>query len=338
MLVSFSGCSGCLRRPPAGVSEDPCGQVELTRPHSDGDTIELAALQDFSRCDGPVLRDDEVADESEYEAASDGHVFFDADGALRMIYSGDIEGFAGPKLATGTDWDIWEREGAVMAPAGEDDPDRYKETPFYRVASDGTHQLFYIGYPEEEEYQSQIYLATSDTLEGPYVRTGDPVVPRGEQDGKDVYLMTSPSVVEHEGELFMVYLAWNDSPRRVDTVWVMAATSSDDGYTWGDIREVEVPVGMEGQITKGPDGKFYATSMRGYERTEAIFLARADHPLGPYEDLPDPLLVKEGRPWEIHEANAPQVAFDPETRTAYLFYVGASYLFGWWVMLAKTAY
>ena len=332
-----SGCSGCLSSPPEGIEEDPCNQDERPADERD-DPIAFSALQHFERCNGPVLRDDENDDDSHYETASDGHVFIDEQGRLSMVYSGDVGGHIAPKFARGSDWDSWERLGPMMATAKEGDVDLFRETPFYRLAEDGTHQLFYIGYADEKEYKSQIYLAESNTIEGPYVRTGEPVIKRGMQAQRDVYLMTSPSVVSHEGELFMVYLAWNNNPDKVSEVWVMAATSSDDGRTWSDIREVDVPVGMEGQITPGPDGFYYATSLSEYDRTEAIYLARAPHPLGPYEKLPEPVLIKEGKPWEVHESNAPQIVFDETTRTAYLYYVGASYLFGWWTLLAQARY
>ena len=327
------GCPEGLQRPPEGVASDPCPSIAASEAAPDA-PLGLEALANWQRCDGPVLRDPVPG----YEVASDGHVFRDAEGTLRMIYSGDLDDQITPKLATGQDWDQWTRQGPLFAPAQEGDPDRFKETPFYRLAEDGTHQIFYIGYPTEEAYEAQIYLAESDRLEGPYERRAGPVIVRGQQAGHKVYLMSSPSVVEHEGELLMTYLAWDDDPDSVTEVWVMGARSVDDGRTWTDIQEVDAPVGMEGQITPGPDGLYYATSMHGWEDTEAIFLARAEHPFGPYETLEEPALIKAGAPWEVHEANAPQLAFDPNTRTAYLYYVGASYLYGWWVLMAQTRY
>ena len=150
--------------------------------------------------------------------------------------------------------------------------------------------------------------------------------------------MTSPSVVEHEGTLHLVYLAWNASPDEVSEVWVMGATSTDDGRSWSGIHEVEVPIGMEGQLTKGPDGAFYATATSAAGNSEGVVLARATAPFGPYEVLPAPALVKEGAPYEVHEANAAQLSFDEQNRTAYLYYVGADYDEGWWIMLATTRY
>ncbi len=67
--------------------------------------------------------------------------------------------------------------------------------------------------------------------------------------------MTSPSIVEDEGTLYMMYCAWNDFPN----LWIYGAIS-DDGKTWELVGEVSVPSCMEGSLTKGPDGHFYTVA------------------------------------------------------------------------------
>ena len=321
------GFNGCACGPSADCVED-VGQP--------GDSIPLAHLQCWIRHGEPVLRDPVPADN--YEVASDGHVFHDDTGTLRMIYTGDTDGFPSIKLATGTSWDVWSVEATLIAGIGPSGSDQFHETPFYRRSADGKHQIFSIGYADEETYRSQIFLAEADALEGPYTSTALPVVARGVQDGREVYLMTSPSVVEHEGVLHLVYLAWNNSPELVSEVWVMGATSVDEGRTWDDFHAVDVPIGMEGQLTRGPNGQFYATAATVVDGVEGVFLSRAETPFGPYETLASPILVKQGGQYEVHEANAPQITFDEDTRTAYLYYVGADYAEGWWILLATTQY
>ena len=47
-----------------------------------------------------------------------------------------------------------------------------------------------------------------------------------------------------------------------------------------------------------------------------------------------PILVLEGPPYERDEIIAPQLTIDPVTEKQYLYYTGADYQTGWWVMLA----
>ena len=282
--------------------------------------------------DNPVYRDFIL--EEAYEVASDPHVFFDDAGELAMIYTGDVGGVSGIKLAKGTAWSNWRSETALLFEAGPSGHDVSKETAFYRKAASGKHQLYYIGYPDETSYEAEVYLAEADALEGPYVQLAKPVVPRGLMAGKDVYCITSPSIVEHEGVLYMVFIGWNASPHNVTEVWILGATSTDEGHSWSEFQEVETRIGMEGQVTKAPDGSFSAVRTGSYQAEEAIFLATAPHPFGPWEEQTAPILVQAGPPLEKDEIIAPQLTYDPVTGQPYLYYTGADYALGWWVMLA----
>ncbi|MEM6963400.1 MAG: hypothetical protein AAF573_01460 [Bacteroidota bacterium] len=281
----------------------------------------------------PILRD--VYPGGAYESASDGHVFYDDEGRLKMIYSGDHEDRSSIKLASGNSLTDWSVTKPLLFEPNTLNLDINKETAFYRKAKNGKHQIFYIGYPDGTTYQSQIFLAEADSLEGPYTQIANPVVPRGEIAGKDVYLITSPSVVEHEDLLYMVFLGWNDDPQNVSNVWVIGATSGDDGYTWSNFQEVETPIGMEGQVTQAPDGSFVAVRTGEDLGMEALYYATSNHPFGPWDNDPDPILVEDGSILEKDEVIAPQITFDPQTGEAYLFYTGADHLTGWWMMLAR---
>jgi len=156
----------------------------------------------------------------------------------------------------------------------------HKETSFYRKAQSGKHQIYYIGYENEETYESQIFLAESDALDGEYQQNPKPVVPKGTIAGKSVYCMTSPSIVEHEGLLYMTFIGWNASPQKVSEIWLLGATSVDEGHTWSDFQIIDTPIGMEGQVTKHPDGRFVAVRTGDYQNDEALFYATSNHPLG----------------------------------------------------------
>lgn len=289
---------------------------------------------DWERWSEPVFRD-HISTEN-YQVASDAHVFFDENGDLKMIYSGDGGGEQiGIKLASGTAYDNWEISDTLLNEPGPSSNDTHKETAFYRLAENGKHQIFYIGYAEEETYEAEIYLAEADSLNGPYTQFVDPVIPKGEIAGKSVYCMTSPSIVEHEGLLYMTFIGWNDSPSNVTEVWCMGATSADDGYTWTDFQIVPNSITMEGQITKAPDGSFYAVSTEEYKKNEGIFLKHSNHPFGPWEGSKKPVLLRAGGTYEKDEIIAPQLLIDSVTNEKYIFYTGADHAQGWWIMLAK---
>ena len=286
----------------------------------------------IKEANNPIFRD--LIPSENYEVASDPHVFFDNDGSLKMIYSGDNNGFNGIKLATGSRINQWEAEGTLILnslPSGED---RSKETPFYRKAANGKHQIYYIGYADEKTYQSQVYLAESDEIDGPYVQLDQPVIPRGIMAGKDVYLITSPSVVEYQGQLYMTFLAWNNNPELVSGVWVIGATSTDNGHTWTDFQEVDTKIAMEGQVTKVGENEFVAVRTGEYRDDEAIFYATATHPFGPWTEAAEPIITKSDPAFEKDEIIAPQITIDPTNGEEHLFYTGADHQKGWWIMLA----
>ena len=302
--------------------------------------IDFKDLETWERHpDNPVYRDEIPG----YEVASDGHVFFDPSGQLRMIYTGDADDHTSIKMATGSAYDSWTEVGTVLpgdqTPSGEDSG---KETAFYHYAEAvEKHQIYYIAYADgdtDTAYEAEIYLAQADAVEGPYEMPDTPIVPKGTYAGREVYLMTSPSVVEHEGDLYLTFIGWDAPPDRVSAIWLLGAVSTDHGQSWGPVEEVETPIGAEGQVTKGPDGMYYAARTGEYGNDEAIYLARAEHPFGPYDEIPEPILTKGSWRWEGDEIIAPQVTFDPIQKRAFLYHTGARHIKGWWMMVSQTAY
>lgn len=279
----------------------------------------------------PVFRD--KIDGENYEVASDPHVFPIGSGENAMIYSGDDQGNISIKLAKTVDSGAWAFSRVLIGETTGHPVPLNKETPFYRLSESGEHQIYFIGYDDEETYQAQVYLAVSKALEGPYTIAPIPIVQRGSLAGKNVHLITSPSVVEHEGRLWMVFLAWNGF-EDVTEVWSMGAISDDNGRTWSSVRELDIPIGMEGQLTKTPDNRFVATNTGEFQSAEAIFMSCAEHPFGPYQTQKLPILEPKGAPWEVDEIIAPQISFDAETNLPTLFYTGADHARGWWIMSA----
>jgi len=291
-------------------------------------------LTDWKRVsENPVFRD--LIPTENYETASDAHVFYDENNILRMIYTGDVSGKLAIKLASGSSWNDWDKTTPLIYLTGPSGLDINKETGFYRKSSTGTHQIYYVGYDNETTYEAQIYLAESDSLIGPYTQMTQPIVSKGMIAGKNVHAMTSPSVVEHQGTLYLVFIGWDASPDNVTEIWVIGATSSDEGHTWSNYQLVETKIGVEGQITKAPDGKFIAVRTSEYKNKEAIYYATATHPFGPWSENETPILIQAGPPYEKDEIIAPQISIDPITNKQYLYYTGADYQTGWWIMLAQ---
>lgn len=269
-----------------------------------------------------------------YEAASDGHVFVTDEGRPAMIYSGDENDQSSIKLALGTDFSTWQEWGVLLGPSQQPDAVVHKETAFYYRASATNHRIFFIGYDDEDTYQSNIYMAQAADLLGPWTINPGPVIARGPTDGRVVYLITSPSVVEYDGQLVMVWLGWNGF-EDVTAVWTFSATSSLERQDWEEIRETNVPIGMEGQITQRPDGGFVAVATQ--ETTagkEGLFAACANSPFGPWTRMDTPLLTLAADEWEVDEIIAPSITYDPETNEPYLFYTAAEHARGWRMMMA----
>lgn len=295
---------------------------------------DLAGL-DWQRTGDPILRDPIPAEN--YEGASDAHVFAHDDRVL-MVYSGDDGGVISARLAErGPDDGAWSILGTVLGPSQGHDRPRSKETPFYFRAPDGTHQLYVIGYEDEATYAAAVWRATAPAIEGPWAFDPAPVVPLGEIAGRQVEVITSPSVFETETGLGIVFLGW-DGFEDVSRVWTFGATSTDNGRTWQDFRQVPVPVGMEGQVTRRPDGGWVAVATQFDEASgsEGIFMACADAPFGPYGQPGTPVLTPAGPPWEVDEIIAPQVFFDGDGAPS-LFYTGADYAEGWWIMEVRPS-
>ena len=296
------------------------------------DEPKIPDSKEWNRESMPVLRDSIL--NANYQVASDPHVFLD-EGTLRMIYTGDKDDKPAIKLASAHAINDWTPAATLLGSVGPSGLDSHKETGFYRKAATGKHQIYYIGYNDEESYRAQIFLAESDSLTGPYTQMNAPVVERGPIAGEEVYCMTSPTVVEHDGLLYMVFIGWDNSPDKVTEVWVMGATSTDNGHSWNDFQKVDARIGMEGQVTKVNDDDFVAVRTGDYGDGEAIFYATAAHPFGPWTEEENPILVQAGAPYEKDEVIAPQVFIDPASDEEFLFYTGADYAIGWWVMMAQ---
>lgn len=281
--------------------------------------------------ENPIYRD--IIPDANYEVASDPHVFYDQQDQLKMIYTGDVDDRASILLASGNDFDEWNFDQRLLFETGPSGLDNYKETAFYHY-SNGIHTIYYIGYSAVDYSNNALYRADATSLRGPYTQYADPIFAPGNLAGREVEIITSPSVVEHDGQLYLVFLGWDAFPEP-EAVWVFGATSDDNGITWNNLQEVTVPIGMEGQLTKTPNGDFVAVYTTDFNGEEAIYQATADRPYGPWQLDDDPIVIKDNPELEKDEIIAPQITYRKNTNDPVLFYTGADHTRGWWIMMAS---
>lgn len=298
-------------------------------------TAAACVPEKWQRHDGPVFRDKIMF--GLYEVASDAQVFVTQTGQRAMIYSGDDNDQQGIKLALGSSWTDWKEWGVLLGPSVQPNAIRSKETPFYHRVAPNDHRIYFIGYADETTYESQIYMAQAPALTGPWEITPEPVIRRGMTAGRDVKVITSPSVIAQDDGLLMAWLGW-DGFEDVTEVWTFTATSDLDGKTWSDITQTHVPIGMEGQITRRPDGGYVSFATRETDSgVEGIFASCAETAQGPWTDQPEPILMLANDGWEVDEIIAPAIVYDPQTEAPYLYYTAAEHSRGWRIMLATPA-
>ncbi len=144
---------------------------------ADNGYIDFDSLQNWQRDNGPVLQDEEF--DSGYEVAADPHVFRTPTNAIKMVYTGPdpvlgSNGHATIKLASLDANGQWHPDTELLLGSASNDLDLNKETSFYRLADSGKHQIYYIGYASGDVYNSQIFMAQANQLEGPYTLSSEP--------------------------------------------------------------------------------------------------------------------------------------------------------------------
>ncbi len=232
---------------------------------------------------------------------------------LRMAYSCFDPKRKGPAICAATS-----RDGLAWTdlPTGgplpgrilqtrKDKWDDTHETPFL-MKRGGEYLLYFSGYRDRgghfKSFPLQIGMAVSrDGIH--FERVGDDPVLKVSPEGYDSDAVFSPTLVEHEGHLVMLYTAYClDSCRREKGVYLMAATSSD-GRSWTKrpepvLRKGQVPGAKDGaaeaELVKGPDGRFYlfASLLYGGDKGHEIGVASAASPYGPFDFAPAPIVRK----------------------------------------------
>lgn len=168
------------------------------------------------------------------------------------------------------------------------------ETPFL-LKFNGEYLLYFTGYRNRgghfKSFPLQLGMARSrDGVN--FERVSDEPIIKVSPDGYDSDAIFSPTIVEHEGELVMLYTAYClDNCKREKGVYLMAATSRN-GRDWVKrdkpvLSKTDVKTedgAAEAEVVKGPDGLYYlfASLLYGGERGHDIGVAWAETPFGPW--------------------------------------------------------
>lgn len=187
----------------------------------------------------------------------------------------------------------------------------------------GETLLFFSGYLNrggfDKSYPAFLGLAVStDSLH--FTRYGTEPVLKPTPGGYDNDAVFSPSIVEHEGQLVMIYtgLCWNNCVNGTGA-YILAATSHD-GRSWTKVptpvmSKADVPFAVDGaaeaDIVKGPDGFYYLfmTLLRGTNAHD-IGVARSATPFGPWDVNPQPIVSGTANEFDAAGVVAPSVLIE----------------------------
>ncbi len=260
--------------------------------------------------------------------AGDPYVWKDSTGTYRMLYTSEYASKQAIGMATSSDLVTWTPVSSpqygsefVLRGAGPASGQDHQETAFYRLSATGQHQIYYIGYDSEVEYHAAIYRATASTITGPYTREATPVINFGANGTYDDSIMTSPTIVDHYGTLYMNYVAWDDLLTGAPNVINAGAISTDDGATWtktGTIAWDNI-FGVEGHIEEGPDGLYYRVAVESTPNDE-IKAGWSAHPFGPYTTFDSVLTLGGAGVGEVDSITSPSLYFNTATRQVYMYY------------------
>jgi len=248
----------------------------------------------------------------------------------RMFYTCFDPKRKGPALCQATspdglDWADVPVPGPVAGRMLQTRPGRWDdthETPFV-LKFRGEYLLYFTGYRDRgghfKSFPLQLGLASSrDGIH--FERVGDEPMLKVSPGGYDSDAVFSPTIVEYQGQLVMLYTAYCfDSCKRERGVYLMAATSSN-GRDWVKrpqpvLSKADLPKTKDGaaeaELVQGPDGGYYLFMSLLYgEQGHEIGVARAPTPFGPWEMAPEPIVRRSSGQFDDIGPIAPSVLIE----------------------------
>lgn len=278
--------------------------------------------------------------------AGDAHVWEESPGNYRMVYTTENVALdAGIGMATSTDLLTWtpitspQYGNELVLKAGADPTKVVLETAFYYKTPAGQHQIYYIACTDEGVYDMQIFRATASNINGPYSNESTPVIAFGASGTFDDAAMTSPSIVEYNGELYMEYIGWDDSPKGVSfNVLTGTAKAPLDGSVWTKTGSIpwEQAFGVESHTEKGPDGWYYRA---GVVDGDILGIGWSTHPHGPWTSHDQILAPGGAGVGEVDQITSPSLYFHVPTNTLYMYYAAVDTGgFPWMTSIATAPY
>ncbi len=177
------------------------------------------------------------------------------------------------------------------------------ETPL-AIKFKGEYLLYYAGYQNRGGHLAslpiQIGLATSMDGEN-FSPVSDAPIMSVSSAGMDSDAVFSPTIIEHDGGLVMLYTAYClDTCTQGKGVYVMAATSAD-GRNWTKIdrpviARAELPMGVtdiaEVHVARAADQQYYlfATYLYAAGKGHEIGIGKAATPFGPWQFSTAPIV------------------------------------------------
>ena len=238
---------------------------------------------------------------------------------LCLAISGD--GFNWDHVDTGAVEEGWLRGRVIETRIGTWEDTH--ETPEI-IKWKGKYLLYFSGYVQRgnllENFPAHLGLARStDGIH--FTRYSDKPILRTTSGWYDHDAIFSPSVIEHDGKLFMVYAGHCWTKCDSDPGVFILGASSSDGITWEKQKSPLIEKSMmppwfeqwagEPELIKGTDGYFYLFfTAVGEEKPYALGVARSVSPFGPWQINPEPIVVTTPDHFAETEVVAPSVLID----------------------------
>lgn len=304
-------------------------------------TFRVALADDWSGL-GPfsepvvVYHNDEVA-----VSAGDPSVIYDSfTGVYRMVISclhssGEYMAICEATSPNGMDWTLIPSPhpeegvpGLILPPAAEGEWDHATEVPNIVRVSATDCRLYYSDSQIDVSIPTKSGVATSTDCVHFTRYPGNPILPNGPEgpDAFDAYLAQHPAVIRESANLW--WMTYTCDPSSTDPANIMSIclARSTNGFAWeklGRVLDAEPSLeymthgaGEAGGFFKHSDGYYYLAFTgfiddpnRPGENTfaDAIGIARALSPLGPWDINPAPLVRYKSAPWNEGAVITPTV-------------------------------
>lgn len=294
-------------------------------PKSEIVTRAIPKWGNWTKWSDPVLR-------GQYPLVGDPSVIRDGY-ILRMFYTCYDPDKKGPNIcqATSTDGFTWVNldtvETKVKGRVLKTGTGRWEDTheTSFVIKNGGQFFLYYSGYVDKggslNSYPANLGLSVSSDGVNFRPYSSEPVM-RTTPGGYDNDSIFSPSIVKHDGVMYMVYAGhcWRNC-KNEPGINLLGATSRD-GINWTK-REKPIlegaqmpaffrkPGAGEPELVKGPDGLFYLfyTALQG-DNPHVIGLGSSKNPFGPWKMSEEPIIIPQEGRFDEAEIVAPSVLIE----------------------------